>query len=459
MIVAVSRNWQYSAQLHSQMSRMTSLAKILSRLSSSQKPDIAYCIDQLTTRGLRGWAYSPTGEVITVQVWSEGACVAESVADGYRPDVSLSLRDAPERCGFGIDFALSGSAPFLDVCVKLLARGPNGATVSSIEAAKVRLVSNAGTEMAGVAPSRVQRSSFPQPIANIILALWPDAPVESALEEDQQRVVEMVIQLARQPASAELGDIVAYVRFLRETWAHFEFVRRYFPSTNERRSSADRDYNCKPNSPEELFTIAHHLYVVRSHGVEGEFAEFGCFKGYSTSMLSYACRLLGVRMHVFDSFAGLPPSSSATYSTGEFAASLAEVTSNVRRFGAAEVVTFHQGFFAESLRGFQMPPLVSLWMDVDLESSALDVMAIHKSINPLGAVFTHESDARSFEDGRVVAARSADAVLPVIAEAFEQAGAPARGRHLAGATGVLWRRDGGIPVLAEAPLRRLLSGI
>lgn len=438
---------------------MNIFAKILSPPSASQAPNIAYCIDHLTTRGLRGWAYSPSRETITVQVWCGGKCIGESVADGYRPDVPLSLRDAPDHSGFGIDLVLPSSAPFVEVCVTLLARDKNGTTVRSIEAAKVRLISNAGTELARAAPSRVQRSSFPQPVADIILALWPDAPIESAREEDQQRVVDMVIQLAGQPASAELGDIVAYARFLRETWAHFEFVKRYFPSTNERRSSADRDYNCKPNSPEELFTIAHHLYVVRSHGVEGEFAEFGCFKGYSTSMLSYACRLLGVRMHVFDSFAGLPPSDSATYSTGEFAASLAEVTSHVERFGAPEVVTFHQGFFADSLRDFEMPPLLGLWMDVDLESSARDVMAIHRFIDPLGAVFTHESDARSFEDDRVVAAHGPDAVLPIIADAFEQAGAPARGRHLFGATGALWRRDGGIPVLAQAPLHRLLSGI
>jgi hypothetical protein len=90
-------------------------------------------------------------------------------------------------------------------------------------------------------------------------------------------------------------------------------VQRYFPQANERRSSADKDYTCKPNSAEELFTSAHHLYVMKSYGAQGEFAEFGCFKGFSTSMLSHACRLLGVRMHVFDSFAGLPPFDSIYY--------------------------------------------------------------------------------------------------------------------------------------------------
>src|SRR5436190_14336432 len=164
------------------MSCMTIIPKILSRLRSTQTPNIAYCIDHLTTRGLRGWAYSPTRETVIVQVWSDGKCLAERVADDYRPDVSLSLRDAPEHCGFGIDLVLSSSAPFVDLCVALLAQDQNGTTVRSIEAAKVRLVSNAGTELARAAPSRVQRSSFPQPVANIILAFWPDAPVESARE-------------------------------------------------------------------------------------------------------------------------------------------------------------------------------------------------------------------------------------------------------------------------------------
>jgi O-methyltransferase len=40
--------------------------------------------------------------------------------------------------------------------------------------------------------------------------------------------------------------------------------------------------------------------------VEEEFAEFGCFEGYSSAMLSYACRELELKMHILDSFEDLP---------------------------------------------------------------------------------------------------------------------------------------------------------
>ena len=63
------------------------------------------------------------------------------------------------------------------------------------------------------------------------------------------------------------------------------------------------------SSAPEMLSIAHYLYVLKSRGMWGRFAEFG-FKGFSMSMLSAACFQLGMAMDVFDSFAGLPPSDS-----------------------------------------------------------------------------------------------------------------------------------------------------
>jgi len=108
---------------------------------------------------------------------------------------------------------------------------------------------------------------------------------------------------------------------------------------------------------------------------------------------------------------------------------------------------------------FDMPPLMGLWMDVDLESSAEDVMTIHPRLDPLGAVFTHECEAVHFDGDRIVAVRDPNTVVPSIVDAFARAGAPALGRYLTGNTGAFWRRDGGLPVLADAPLRKLLAGI
>jgi hypothetical protein len=383
------------------------------------------------------------------------------IAAEQRPDVAAAFADAATslHSGFNLVFTLPADGSFADLCVRLVAEHASGRAIETIDVPVVNFLTDAGFKaIRTMAIAGPVRSPFPYPVAKIVLALWPDAPVESHGDDDQLAVADMVLQLAAQPAAEELAPLTAYVRYLREVWAHFDFVRRYFPHINRDRTAADRDFSCMPNTPEELFAIAHHLYVMRSCGVEGAFAEFGCYKGYSTSMLSHACRLLGIPMHVFDSFAGLPPSDH-TYAAGQFAGSLEEVKANVALYGAPEVVTFHPGFFAHTLPALEVARLITLWMDVDLESSAEEVMTVFDRIDPRGAVFSHECEPDFFADGRIVAQRNSIAVVPPIVAAFERANAPPRGRFVSGCTGAFWRRQGGIPVLGDASIRKLLARI
>jgi hypothetical protein len=243
----------------------------------------------------------------------------------------------------------------------------------------------------------------------------------------------------------------SYARYLRAVWSHFQFVRDYFPPRNETSISA-HDAGAMPNTPAEMLAIANHLFVLRRMGLSGDFAEFGCFKGYSTSMLSYACELLGLRMHVFDSFAGLPASDSDYYAAGEFRGDIEEVQRNVATFGSPAAVTYHKGFFADTLKSFDCPPLISLWLDVDLAASARDVMTVFRRVDPRGAVFSHECDAEIFIDG-IRQQPGPHSVVPPILEAYRMAGAAAEGIHLAGQTGAFWRRDG----IAVMPQDRLMA--
>ena len=134
-----------------------------------------------------------------------------------------------------------------------------------------------------------------------------------------------------------------YIRYLTSCWSHFNFVAGSFPAANRNSAPGNKDFFCKANSPIEMVAIAHHLYVLKSYGVEGAFAEFGCFKGFSSSMLSLACSLLGIKMHVYNSFEGLPSSASSYYEKGEFSGSLEEVQRNIEQFGEIEPVVFHKG--------------------------------------------------------------------------------------------------------------------
>jgi hypothetical protein len=435
--------------------------RVSALLAKLDRDPILYVIDVLTHRGVKGWAFSRGHGPLSVQVWVDGACIGEGIADGERSDVGTGHPDAPEsgNSGFGIDFALPDTTEFADVTVRLLRRDRTGKVTKSIETVPVRLLTDAGRRAITSAVARQRpRSPFPRDVAAAVTALWPDAPIESNSTGDQLDIADKIVMLAAQPASEGLTPVIAYARYLRETWAHFNFVRDHFPRVNMNRKAADKDYSCTLNSPEELMTIAHHLFVLRSQGITGAFAEFGCYQGYSTAMLSYACRLLAIPMHVFDSFAGLPGSDSDFYRRGEFAGSLADVTAHVETYGAREMVAFHQGYFADTLSSFAMPDLITLWMDVDLEASARDVMTVIPRVHPSGAVFTHECLATYFEGDRVVAPRGPNMVIPVIVDAFERIAASARGCYLHGSTGAFWRREG-FPVLGFPALQRLLDGV
>ena len=434
--------------------------RISALLAKLERDPIVFVIDALTHRGVKGWAFSRGHRPLSVQVWSNGRGIAEAVAEQVRTDVGATVPDAPGASGFGIDFAIPDTTAFADVTVRLVRRDRSGRTTKSVETAPVRLLTDFGRRAIKAAVARERPlSPFPPGVAATIAALWPDSPVESSRSDDQLDIAEKIVMLAAQPASDELSAVIAYVRYLRETWAHFDFVRHYFPRVNTNRRPTDKDYACTLNSPEELMTIAHHLFVLKSRGIPGAFAEFGCYQGYSTAMLSYACRLLAIPMHVFNSFAGLPGSDSDLYQRGEFAGSLADVTAHVETYGAREMVTFHQGYFADTLSAFAMPDLITLWMDVDLEASARDVMTVVSRVDPSGAVFTHECLASYFEGERIVAPPGPDMVVPVIVDAFAHIGAPVRGCYLHGSTGAFWRREGGVPVLGFPALQRLLGGV
>lgn len=134
----------------------------------------------------------------------------------------------------------------------------------------------------------------------------------------EQEIVAQIVQLASDECCATAPPLCEYIRYLRATRAHFQFVDKYFPETNTSLGANVRNANCKQNTIEELFAIAHHLFVLKSHGVAGDFVKFGCFKGFSSSLLSFACGLLGTPMHLYDSFEGLP-SSTSYHQAGDFA--------------------------------------------------------------------------------------------------------------------------------------------
>lgn len=118
----------------------------------------------------------------------------------------------------------------------------------------------------------------------------------------------------------------------------------------------------------------------------GDLVECGCFKGGSAVNLSRLAAWTGRRLHLFDSFEGLPAPQVGdeehlvlselqfhTYEAGGYAGSLAEVRENLRKYGVLDVCEFHKGYFSETLPGFDAQ-LVFAYVDADLTSSVRDCL-------------------------------------------------------------------------------------
>ena len=112
----------------------------------------------------------------------------------------------------------------------------------------------------------------------------------------------------------------------------------------------------------------------------GDFIECGSFKGGSAVNLSRLASWTGRRLHLFDSFEGLPTPTAEdaehlvlseltfnTYEGGAYAGSLPEVRENIRKYGVLGVCEFHRGFFNETLPRFDQQ-LVFADIDADLTS-------------------------------------------------------------------------------------------
>jgi hypothetical protein len=299
------------------------------------------------------------------------------------------------------------------------------------------------------------RSGFPYEITKLLSKFRPGIYERESIWTDEQvaRAVDDLTLLWHRGARSP--SLNKYVLFLKTMHHRFHWIYRMFPKYNSSTDFGAKDWLSVGTSPDELLPIAHQLYVLRSNGLLGYFLEFGCFKGYSSCCLSFCCHQLGLPMEIFDSFAGLPPSEGTEYSVGDFCGTLAEVSGHIQEFGEPRIVNFNQGFFSESLPHFDKNPILCVWMDVDLASSARDVAQILDRLPRTSVVFTHEFPPDGVQAGRVIPERSL--VFPPLLERFESLGRSPVGRHLYGWLGAIWDAAQGIPVIPHEDLMNLVS--
>ena len=422
-------------------------------------PEMYFHLDCVSGDRIDGWAFGRHHPEIIVEAWSDGGCVGRSVPSIKRPDVLAGYPDVTHSQSSGFSISLS-QVKTGRRRIDLVARTPASSDALPLQSVDVYVIDEeTWRKSAEVALDGRHRLPMPADVCAAMAVLFADEPIDLTTDVGQNAFVDRLLFLTVERRAWASPNLIRHIRFLRATWAHAQFVDAYFPQVNRDRSPDAKDRSCRASSSQEIMSIIHHLYVLKSAGLTGAFAEFGCFKGFSSAKLSYACGLLGIPMLIFDSFEGLPPTESTYYQAGDFAGGLEEVRSNILKFGAIYSVTFQKGFFAESLRRVSIPPLMLMWMDVDLLSSAEDVMTVADRLDPRGAVFSHECLESQFNASGIEPGPENDGnVVPPIVNHLAARGKPA-GRFLCGFTGAFWRSETGVPVMSNAALTRLVTNI
>lgn len=297
----------------------------------------------------------------------------------------------------------------------------------------------------------VPRGPFPSRVLQLLVGLDADLG-NPAWSDEQMLEATRALEFLALRGSKTLPGLHRYLAWTLSLWTRARYAELNFPRVNHRRLPSDKDGPTVQSSGFEMLAIGHHLLVLDSHGVGGAVLEFGCFKGFSTSVLSLAAHDLRRSLHVFDSFEGLPPSEADYYQAGDFAGGFEEVHRNVAEFGTLAPVTFHKGFFTDSVPAWPRVPIACLWMDVDLESSARDALRVFDHLDARGVLFSHECAQSNFDERDVRTEPSPmDVVAPII-EAFRAAGRRLEGRFVAGNTGAFWAADVAAPVLSTPAL-------
>jgi O-methyltransferase len=155
------------------------------------------------------------------------------------------------------------------------------------------------------------------------------------------------------------------------------------------------------------------LSIIRSilsvpPSLNGCVCEAGSFKGGSTAKLSIACKIVGRRLFVFDSFEGIPESNDnhdknidgerAFFRKGSYCGSLQEVTDNVYQFGELGVCEFIKGWFENTLPQFS-EPIAVLYLDVDLASSTRTCLKyFYPLVVPGGVIYSQDGHLQRIID-------------------------------------------------------------
>lgn len=85
------------------------------------------------------------------------------------------------------------------------------------------------------------------------------------------------------------------------------------------------------------------------------------------------------------------------YKKGMYSGNLKEVSESVRKFGCIQVCSFVKGYFEETLPRLDIPPLVMVFLDVDLKASLKTCLKyLWPKLVPGSRLYSHEAQDLNF---------------------------------------------------------------
>jgi O-methyltransferase len=185
-------------------------------------------------------------------------------------------------------------------------------------------------------------------------------------------------------------------------------LSRYFQSFSEQKlildkiRAIDRNIESAHNQSHILSFILEILSL--PDDVEGCIVEAGAYKGASTAKISIFASLKKRRIHVFDSFKGLPEnyenheksteghSIKNWFNKGNFKGTLEEVQTNISRYGVIDQIQFHEGWFNDTIPSFN-EKIALAYLDVDLaESTKTCLKYFYPLLSKGGAIVSQDGD-------------------------------------------------------------------
>lgn len=226
---------------------------------------------------------------------------------------------------------------------------------------------------------------------NLCKALPQDILHSDASPDKVSGEADVYLEYLLSPQGMQNASVRRYVGYMKRMIEHGHAVQEMFDLMSPPESYGTKKF-LRHIGVKEILYIVHHLYVLDSFDVQGDVLECGVYQGFSTCILSEACRMLNRKLIAADSFCGLPKTrkDQPCFQEGDYAAGLDAVVENVNNYGDRSSVHYIKGFYKESLNDVSHR-LCIIWLDVDLYESAKDVMdRCLPKLTSEGVIFTHE---------------------------------------------------------------------